>query len=101
MEDVITSALFSWMITEQIPTGKTHLEVFDRLHGSSVDLQLVLAKRAFQQFLICEFKGDFFVSSHSHGGLKFLEGPPYRTATETIIIGMKAVQPLLTFNPLK
>lgn len=78
-----------WMTTEKTPTVKTHLEVFDRLHGSSVDLQLVLAKRAFQQFLVCEFKGDFFVSSHSHRGLKFLEGPPYRAATQKIITALE------------
>lgn len=76
-----------WIDT--VPTGKTHLEVFDRLHGSSVDLQLVFSKSAFQQFLVGEFKRDFFVSSHGHGGLKFLKGPPYRTATETIIIANK------------
>lgn len=74
------------MFIEQIPTAKTYLEVFDRLHGSSVDLQLVLAMPTFQQFLICELKGDFFVSSHSHRGLKLLEGSPYRTTTEMVIV---------------
>lgn len=72
-----------------MPTGKTHLEVFDRLHGSSMDLQLILAKPALQQFLISEFKGHLFVSSHSHRGLEFLKGPPYRAATESEIIALK------------
>ena len=59
-----------------------------------MDLQLVLSKPAFQQLLVCEFKGDLFVCSHSHGGLKFLQGPPYRTATETIIIALEQWFPL-------
>lgn len=65
---------------------ETHLEVFDRLHGSSVDLQLVLAEPPFKQLLVCEFKGDLFVSSQCHRGLEFLHCPSNRTAAHTTAI---------------
>lgn len=58
-------------------TAWTHLEVFDRLHGPGVDLQLILAEPPFQQLFVREFKGDFLVSSHGHRGLEFFKGPPH------------------------
>lgn len=60
-------------------TRRTHLEVFDGLHGPGVDLQLVQAEPPFQQFLVREFEGDFFVSSHSHRGLELFKSPPHWT----------------------
>ena len=66
------------------PTVWNHLEVSDRLHGSGVDLQLIFAQCSFQELLVCEFKSHLLESSHSHRGLKLLQGSPHRTAKRGI-----------------
>lgn len=74
------------MNSGQTPTGRTHLEVFDWLHGASMDLQFVFPVPAFQQLLISEFKSHLLVWCDVDRGLKLLQGPPYRAATHTINI---------------
>ena len=42
-----------------------YLEIIDRLHGPSVDLELIQPKPPLQQLLVGELEGHFLVSSHS------------------------------------
>ena len=64
-----------------------YLEIIDRLHGPSVDLELILPKPPLQQLLMGELEGHFLVSSHSDRGRKLLEGSPNRTAGKIIHYG--------------